>query len=288
MSLYRLFDMSVLQAKPQPGQTEGNFYVACTLENQDCVFEENTNIVMFGVDGLIRAIRPYLDAEHGGTAQTSNEDGIPDKYKTMHGIFVTQKLQHGMSYLLDNNGNPRLDKNTNQPITMDSVNVFCILINEQPKVDGTPNYAKNWDPISRVRSIERQFFRPVNNTPATQAGNAAPQPAPQPAPDPLAAAIAAPTQQPTQSNVAQPQQPAPQPAPQPNVAQPQPSAVAPGSTAPASFQSACIVASSWRYLACLNKCISLRSVISLGQPCLRLRKAGKHMKLQIEQIEQII
>ena len=145
-----------------------------------------------------------------------------------------------MSYLLDNNGNPRLDKNTNQPITMDSVNVFCILINEQPKVDGTPNYAKNWDPISRVRSIERQFFRPVSNQPATQAGNAAPQPTPQPAPDPLAAATQAqPQQQPEQ-------QPAPQPnvaQPQPNVAQPQPTAqpspqpgaAAPGSTAPASF-----------------------------------------------------
>ena len=210
MSLYRLFDMSVLQAKPQPGQTEGNFYVACTLENQDCVFEENTNIVMFGVDGLIRAIRPYLDAAHGGTSQASNEEGIPDKYKYLHGIFVTQKLQHGMSYLLANDGSPRLDKNTNQPITMDSVNVFCILINEQPKVDGTPNYAKNWDPISRVRSIERQFFRPVSNQPATQAGVTAPQPAPtpQPAPDPLAAATV---------------QPTPQPQP------------APGSTAPASF-----------------------------------------------------
>lgn len=227
MSLYRLFNMSVLQAKPQPGQTEGNFYVACTLENQDCVFEENTNIVMFGVDGLIRAIRPYLDAAHGGTAQASNEDGIPDKYKFMHGIFVQQKLQHGMSYLLDNQGSPRLDKNTNQPITMDSVNVFCILINEQPKVDGTPNYAKNWDPISRVRSIERQFFRPVDNNPATQAGNAAPQPAPQPAPDPLAAAIQQPQPAPQQPAPQQPvQQPvAPQAAPQP----------AQGSTAPASF-----------------------------------------------------
>ena len=216
MSLYRLFDMSVLQAKPQPGQSEGNFYVACTLENQDCVFEENTNIVMFGVDGLIRAIRPYLDAAHGGTSQASNEEGIPDKYKYLHGIFVTQKLQHGMSYLLANDGSPRLDKNTNQPITMDSVNVFCILINEQPKVDGTPNYAKNWDPISRVRSIERQFFRPVSNQPATQAGITAPQPAPtpQPAPDPLAAATVQPTPQPA---------PAPQPEP------------APGSTAPASF-----------------------------------------------------
>ena len=165
---------------------------------------------MFGVDGLIRAIRPYLDAAHGGTSQASNEEGIPDKYKYMHGIFVTQKLQHGMSYLLANDGSPRLDKNTNQPITMDSVNVFCILINEQPKVDGTPNYAKNWDPISRVRSIERQFFRPVSNQPAAQAGITAPQPAPtpQPAPDPLAAATV---------------QPTPQPQP------------APGSTAPASF-----------------------------------------------------
>ena len=56
MSKYRLFNMSVLQAKPQPGQAEGNFYVAGTLENQECVFEENTNIVMFGVDGLIRNI----------------------------------------------------------------------------------------------------------------------------------------------------------------------------------------------------------------------------------------
>ena len=101
---------------------------------------------------------------------------------------------------------------------MDSVLVFCILISETPKVDGTPNYAKNWDPVSRVRSIERQFFKPVNNTAATVAGNTAPQPAPQatPAPDPLAAA----TQQ---------------PAPQPNVAQPgvQQPAAAPGSVPPA-------------------------------------------------------
>ena len=216
MSKYRLFNMSVLQAKPQPGQAEGNFYVAGTLENQDCVFEENTNIVMFGVDGLIMAIRPYLDAAHGGTAQTSNEDQIPERYRFLNGIFVRQKLEHGMSYLLDNNG-PRLDKNTNEPITMDSVLVFCILINETPKVDGTPNYAKNWDPVSRVRSIERQFFRPVSNQPATQAGVAAPQPAP----DPLAAAMGAPQQQ---------------PAPQPNVAQPapqQPAAAAPGSVPPA-------------------------------------------------------
>ena len=231
MSKYRLFNMSVLQAKPQPGQAEGNFYVAGTLENQDCVFEENTNIVMFGVDGLIMAIRPYLDAAHGGTAQTSNEDQIPERYRFLNGIFVRQKLEHGMSYLLDNNGSPRLDKNTNEPITMDSVLVFCILINETPKVDGTPNYAKNWDPVSRVRSIERQFFRPVSNQAATQAGVAAPQPT-QPAPDPLAAAMGA------------PQQPAPQPntaqqAPQPGVQQPaaaQPGMPpAPGAVPPASF-----------------------------------------------------
>ena len=222
MSKYRLFNMSVLQAKPQPGQTEGNFYVAGTLENQDCVFEENTNIVMFGVDGLIAAVRPYLDAAHGGTAQTSNEDKIPERYRFLNGIFVRQKLEHGMSYLLDNNGSPRLDKNTNEPITMDSVLVFCILISETPKVDGTPNYAKNWDPVSRVRSIERQFFRPVSNQAATQAGVAAPQPTPQPAPDPLAAAMGAPQQQPApQPNVAQP---APQQAPQPQ----QPAAAQPG------------------------------------------------------------
>ena len=217
MSKYRLFNMSVLQAKPQPGQAEGNFYVAGTLENQDCVFEENTNIVMFGVDGLIAAVRPYLDAAHGGTAQTSNEDKIPERYRFLNGIFVRQKLEHGMSYLLDNNGSPRLDKSSGQPITMDSVLVFCILISETPKVDGTPNYAKNWDPVSRVRSIERQFFRPVSNQAATQAGVAAPQPAP----DPLAAAMGAPQQQ---------------PAPQPNVAQPapqQPAAAAPGSVPPA-------------------------------------------------------
>ena len=222
MSKYRLFNMSVLQAKPQPGQTEGNFYVAGTLENQECVFEENTNIVMFGVDGLIAAIRPYLDAAHGGTAQTSNEDQIPERYRFLNGIFVRQKLEHGMSYLLDNNGSPRLDKSSNQPITMDSVLVFCILISETPKVDGTPNYAKNWDPISRVRSIERQFFRPVSNQPATQAGNAAPQPAAQPAPDPLAAATA------------QPNTTAQQPAPQANAAT-QPGAAAPGAVPPASF-----------------------------------------------------
>lgn len=226
MSKYRLFNMSVLQAKPQPGQTEGNFYVAGTLENQDCVFEENTNIVMFGVDGLIMAIRPYLDAAHGGTAQVANEEQIPERYRFLNGIFVRQKLEHGMSYLLDSNGSPRLDKNTNESITMDSVLVFCILINEQPKVDGTPNYAKNWDPVSRVRSIERQFFKPVNNTAATVAGNTAPQPAPQatPAPDPLAAATA------------QPNTATQQPAPQPNVAQPgvqQPGAAAPGSVPPA-------------------------------------------------------
>ena len=227
MSKYRLFNMSVLQAKPQPGQTEGNFYVAGTLENQECVFEENTNIVMFGVDGLIAAIRPYLDAAHGGTAQTSNEDQIPERYRFLNGIFVRQKLEHGMSYLLDNNGSPRLDKSSNQPITMDSVLVFCILISETPKVDGTPNYAKNWDPISRVRSIERQFFRPVSNQPATQAGNAAPQPAAQQAPDPLAAATA-------QPNTAT-QQPAPQAnaATQPGVQQP--AAAAPGAVPPASF-----------------------------------------------------
>ena len=228
MSKYRLFNMSVLQAKPQPGQAEGNFYVAGTLENQECVFEENTNIVMFGVDGLIAAIRPYLDAAHGGTAQTSNEDQIPERYRFLNGIFVRQKLEHGMSYLLDNNGSPRLDKSSGQPITMDSVLVFCILITETPKVDGTPNYAKNWDPVSRVRSIERQFFRPVNNADATVAGNTAPQPAPQttPAPDPLAAATA-------QPNMATQQQ-----APQPNAAQPgiqQPAVAAPGAVPPASF-----------------------------------------------------
>lgn len=232
MSKYRLFNMSVLQAKPQPGQKEGNFYVAGTLENQDCVFEENTNIVMFGVDGLIMAIRPYLDADHGGTAQVANEEQIPERYRFLNGIFVRQKLEHGMSYLLDNNGSPRLDKNTGEPMTMDSVLVFCILINEQPKVDGTPNYAKNWDPVSRVRSIERQFFRPVSNQPATQAGSAAPQPT-QPAPDPLAAATA-------QPNTATQQPAAQQPAPQPNAAQPgiqQPGApgAAPGAVPPASF-----------------------------------------------------
>ena len=226
MSKYRLFNMSVLQAKPQPGQAEGNLYVAGTLENQDCVFEENTNIVMFGVDGLIMAIRPYLDAAHGGTAQTSNEDQIPERYRFLNGIFVRQKLEHGMSYLLDNDGSSRLDKNTNEPITMDSVLVFCILINEQPKVDGTPNYAKNWDPVSRVRSIERQFFRPVSNQPATQAGTAAPQPTQtQPAPDPLAAATAQPN--------AATQQPAGQPAPQPGVQQP--GMQQPGAVPPASF-----------------------------------------------------
>ena len=225
MSKYRLFNMSVLQAKPQPGQAEGNFYVAGTLENQDCVFEENTNIVMFGVDGLIAAVRPYLDAAHGGTAQASNEDKIPERYRFLNGIFVRQQLEHGMSYLLDNNGSTRLDKNTNEPITMDSVLVFCILISETPKVDGTPNYAKNWDPVSRVRSIERQFFRPVSNQAATQAGTASPQPTPQatqPAPDPLAAAMGAHQQQPgVQPNAAQQ-------APQPGVQQP-------GAVPPASF-----------------------------------------------------
>ena len=232
MSKYRLFNMSILQAKPQPGQTEGNYYVAGTLENQECVFEENTNIVMFGVDGLIAAIRPYLDAAHGGSAQASNEDQIPERYRFLNGIFVRQNLEHGMSYLLDNNGSPRLDKSSGQPITMDSVLVFCILITETPKVDGTPNYAKNWDPVSRVRSIERQFFRPVSNQPATQAGNAAPQPT-QPAPDPLAAATAQPntaTQQPAA------QQPAPQPnAAQPGVQQPGTPGAAPGAVPPASF-----------------------------------------------------
>ena len=229
MSKYRLFNMSVLQAKPQPGQAEGNFYVAGTLENQDCVFEENTNIVMFGVDGLIAAVRPYLDVAHGGTAQTSNEDNIPERYRFLNGIFVRQQLEHGMSYLLANDGSPRLDKNTNEPITMDSVLVFCILISETPKVDGTPNYAKNWDPVSRVRSIERQFFRPVSNQAATQAGNAAPQPTPQatqPAPDPLAEAMGATQQQPApQPNTAQ-QAPQPQ---QPAAAQPAPGAVPPAS-----------------------------------------------------------
>lgn len=232
MSKYRLFNMSIRQANPAPGETEGNFYVAGTLENQDCVFEENTNIVMFGVNGLINAVRPYLDADHGGTAQESKEDSIPERYRFLNGIFVRQPLEHGMSYLLANDGSPRLDKTTGQPMTMDSVLVFCILITETPKVDGTPNYAKNWDPVSRVRSIERQFFKPVNNTAATAAGNAAPQPAPQatqqPAPDPLAAATAA------QQQAAQ--QPAQQPAAQPNVTQPQPgAATAPGAVPPVSF-----------------------------------------------------
>ena len=234
MSKYRLFNMSVLQAKPQPGQTEGNFYVAGTLENQECPFEENTNIVMFGVDGLIAAIRPYLDTAHGGTAQTSNEDQIPERYRFLNGIFVRQNLEHGMSYLLDNKGNTRLNKNTNEPMTMDSVLVFCILISETPKVDGTPNYAKNWDPVSRVRSIERQFFRPVSNQPATQAGNAAPQPT-QPAPDPLAAATAQPNTATQQQPAAQ--QPAPQAnaATQPGVQQPGAPGAAPGAVPPASF-----------------------------------------------------
>ena len=224
MSKYRLFNMSILKAKAQEGQTEGNLYVAATLENQDCVFEENTSIVMFGVDGLINAIRPYLDTQHGGIAETSNEDAIPERYRFLNGIFVRQKLEHGMSYLLGNDHSPRLDKTTGQPMTMDSVLVFCILISETPKVDGTPNYAKNWDPVSRVRSIERQFFKPVNNTAATVAGNTAPQPAP--APDPLAAATA------------QPNTATQQPAAQPNVAQPgvqQPGAAAPGSVPPATF-----------------------------------------------------
>lgn len=236
MSKYRLFNMSILQAKAQEGQKEGNLYVAATLENQDCVFEENTSIVMFGVDGLINAIRPYLDTQHGGIAETSNEDAIPERYRFLNGIFVRQKLEHGMSYLLNNDHSQRLDKTTGQPITMDSVLVFCILISETPKVDGTPNYAKNWDPVSRVRSIERQFFKPVNNTVATVAGNTAPQPTPQatqPAPDPLAAATAQPntaTQQPAA------QQPAPQPnAAQPGVQQPGTPGAAPGAVPPASF-----------------------------------------------------
>lgn len=224
MSKYRLFNMSILKAKPQPGQTEGNYYVAGTLENLECVFEENTNIVMFGVDGLIAAIRPYLDAAHGGTAQTSSEDKIPERYRFLNGIFVRQKLEHGMSYLLDSDGSTRLNKSTNEPITMDSVLVFCILISEAPKIDGTPNYAKNWDPISRVRSIERRFFRPISNQPATQAGSAAPQPT-QPAPDPLAAATA-------QPNTATQQQTATQ---QPGTPGAAPEAAPSGSVPPASF-----------------------------------------------------
>lgn len=232
MSKYRLFNMSILKAKAQEGQTEGNLYVAATLENQDCVFEENTSIVMFGVDGLVNAIRPYLDTQHGGIAETSNEDAIPERYRFLNGIFVRQKLEHGMSYLLGNDNSPRLDKTTGQPITMDSVLVFCILISETPKVDGTPNYAKNWDPISRARSIERQFFRPVNNTTATVAGNTAPQPAPQPAPQ------ATPAPDPLAAATAQPNTATQQPAAQPNVAQPgvqQPGAAAPGSVPPATF-----------------------------------------------------
>lgn len=227
MSKYRLFNMSILRANAQEGQKEGNLYVAATLENQDCVFEENTSIVMFGVDGLINAIRPYLDTQHGGIAETSNEDAIPERYRFLNGIFVRQKLEHGMSYLLGSDKSPRLDKTTGQPMIMDSVLVFCILISETPKVDGTPNYAKNWDPVSRVRSIERQFFKPVNNTAATVAGNATPQPAPQaiqPAPDPLAAATA-------QPNTAT-QQPAPQQ--QQGVQQPAPGSVPPA-TGPATF-----------------------------------------------------
>lgn len=232
MSKYRLFNMSILKAKAQEGQTEGNLYVAATLENQDCVFEENTSIVMFGVDGLINAIRPYLDTQHGGIAETSNEDAIPERYRFLNGIFVRQKLEHGMSYLLGNDHSPRLDKTTGQPMTMDSVLVFCILISETPKVDGTPNYAKNWDPVSRVRSIERQFFKPVNNTAATVAGNTAPQPAPQPAPQ------ATPAPDPLAAATAQPNTATQQPAAQPNVAQPgvqQPAAAAPGSVPPATF-----------------------------------------------------
>lgn len=212
MSKYRLFNLSIKQAKSavvdnsvnQPGSnqnTEGNYYVAATLENQDCVFEENTSLVMFGVNGLINAIRPFLDADHGGTSATNREDEIDPKYRFLNGIFVRQKLMHGMSYLLDSNNSPRVDKHTHQPITMDSVNVFCILVSEQPKPDGTPYYAKNWDPVSRVASIERQFFRPVQNTVASAATTVVPQPAP----DPLAVA--------TQPQP-QVQQPAPQPAPQ--------------------------------------------------------------------------
>ena len=61
MSKYRLFNMSILKAKPQPGQTEteGNYYVAGTLENQECVFEENTNIVMFGKASCLTLL-PFL------------------------------------------------------------------------------------------------------------------------------------------------------------------------------------------------------------------------------------
>lgn len=198
MSKYRLFNLSIKQAKSTEANKEGNYYVAATLENQDCVFEENTSLVMFGVDGLVNAIRPYLDADHGGTSTTNREDEIDAKYRFLNGIFVRQKLTHGMSYLLDSNNSPRVDKHTGQPITMDSVNVFCILISEQPKPDGTPYYAKNWDPVSRVASIERQFFRPVQSTVASAATTVVPQPTVQPEPDPLAVA----------------QQPEPQPAPQ--------------------------------------------------------------------------
>lgn len=205
MSKYRLFNLSIKQAQPVAGQEGGNYYVAATLENQDCVFEENTSLVMFGVDGLINAIRPFLNAEHGGTSATNREDEIDAKYRFLNGIFVRQKLMHGMSYLLEN-GSPRIDKHTQQPITMDSVNVFCILVSEQPKPDGTPYYAKNWDPVSRVASIERQFFRPVQSIVASAATSVAPQPTP----DPLAAA--------TQPQP-QVQQPAPQPEPQVSSAQ---------------------------------------------------------------------
>lgn len=206
MSKYRLFNLSIKQAKSAEANKEGNYYVAATLENQDCVFEENTSLVMFGVDGLVNAIRPYLDADHGGTSATNREDEIDAKYRFLNGIFVRQKLTHGMSYLLGSNNSPRLDKHTGQPITMDSVNVFCILISEQPKPDGTPYYAKNWDPVSRVASIERQFFRPVQSTVASAATTVVPQPTVQPEPDPLAVAA----------------QPEPQPAPQVTPQQPAP------------------------------------------------------------------
>ena len=78
MSKYRLFNMSILKAKAQEGQTEGNLYVAATLENQDCVFEENTSIVMFGVDGLLNAISPDLNTQDGGMAEIRNDDAIQE------------------------------------------------------------------------------------------------------------------------------------------------------------------------------------------------------------------
>ena len=34
------------------------------------------------------------------------------RYRFLNGIFVRQKLEHGMSYLLNNDYSPRLDKNT--------------------------------------------------------------------------------------------------------------------------------------------------------------------------------